>query len=304
MFRNWASANLLPIGAETALSEIDASLEKFVESTFLANEGVFSARSAVYGEAWLRGANIKDVSVLWRARQALEGWTNLCPEHSKEPLPWITCCLIADQMLDMQSSKPIMADAAECFIIQFDTYVRPDVACSLCDHNVILPSAGASKKYQRVGLLLAPSSDGMQTKTGSQDDSVLVGAGPRQFVSQLLTNAVRRCRKRGGGALWPGLNLPAYERCVKEAAAAAGLASQKVTPHLARHGGISTDVFEGTFTLEQASKRGHWRCAASTRRYEKHARLLNMLQKLSLQQRVKANAVALTLGKRLLSRQK
>ena len=196
-----------PIATAKGFGQTSKALEKLVESTFLANDVVFGARVAVYGEVWARGYIIENVDVFWESRQALEDWTNLCPERSKEPLPWITWCLIAKQLPDMQAGKPIMMDAAVCFITQFDTYVRPAVGCSLCDHHVVPPASGVAKEYQHVASPLSPPNPGLLTRTGTPVDSVLVGAGPRGFVSQLLLHCLRRCR--GCGALWPGPNLPA-----------------------------------------------------------------------------------------------
>jgi hypothetical protein len=110
----------------------------------------------------------------------------------------------------------------------------------------------------------------------------------------------RRCQQRGGGALWPNLNLNSYEHALRVASASLGIQQQRLTPHMARHGGISSDIFEKVVTLEEGGKRGHWRTAASIRRYEKHARLLRMIAKLPAQLQLDAQTVARTVGATLM----
>ena len=70
---------------------------------------------------------------------------------------------------------------------------------------------------------------------------------------------------------------------------------------LARHGGISTDVFEGVIDLPTAKKRGQWLSDNSVRRYEKHARLIAVLDKLSPDQQGRATKSAKGIGKRILA---
>ena len=89
---------------------------------------------------------------------------------------------------------------------------------------------------------------------------------------------------------------------MRQASVELNLQRLHLTPHLARHGGISTDVFERVLSLEEGAKRGHWRSMNSVRRYEKHARLLKMLSKLTDAQRAAADQATECIGDILLSR--
>ena len=93
-----------------------------------------------------------------------------------------------------------------------------------------------------------------------------------------------------------------FQRLVKESSARLGFQKLKVTPHLFRHGGPSTDVFEKLISLDEVRKRGHWHSLLSVKRYEKHARLLKVLNVLSLDQRQRASAASDNLGKLLMQR--
>ena len=134
-------------------------------------------------------------------------------------MPWCCCCLLASKLVELGDSlaRPILRDAAECLVVQFDSYVRPDVACNLADHNVVAPSSHTRASYQKVALLLSPSELQGQSKTSSQDDSVLLAINPdRNSVAPLVRKVINRCQKRGGGAVWPGLNLPVYESAMRQ----------------------------------------------------------------------------------------
>ena len=97
------------------------------------------------------------------------------------------------------------------------------------------------------------------------------------------------------------MNLNVFERMIAQSASRLGLEKLKLTPHLARHGGISTDVFEEVLDLAAAKKRGKWLHDASVRRYEKHARLLAVFNKLSASQRARAAASAEIVGRKVLN---
>ena len=296
-FRRWAASTQRLDVASAAAEVVDKLLETYVEKIFLANDGIFAARSAVYGEAWRRGWNLQDVRMLELSRGSLAGWSNLCPDQSKEPMPWLVCALLAEDLF-LQKRK-VDAEASECLLVQFDAYLRPDTACSLADFNVVPPPSDAPDRYRQFALILCPSSQGSSTtKTGGQDDSLLLGPNPnRKFSGCLVGRVHARCLRRGGGALWPLLNLPVFERLIRQSAARVGLQHLRIAPHLARHGGISTDVFEEVLSLGDAKKRGKWTSDASVRRYEKHARLIAVLNKLSPQQRRDAQTAASRIGK-------
>ena len=216
---------------------------------------------------------------------------NLCPDLSKDPLPWIFLCLIAQELAT--NFGAVGKQAADCAVLQFDAYLRPHVATELCDFNVMEPPSNTSRQYQQWGLLLSPSDRVGTTKTGARDDSVLLGCNPaRAFVQQVRARLLRDCRRRGGGALFPLLNLNSYEHVISQASAKVGFTKLRVTPHLFRHGGASTDRFENSLSLEEIMKRGQWKALSSVMRYEKHARLLKVLNSVTPALRAAATTAA------------
>ena len=186
--------------------------------------------------------------------------------------------------------------------MQFDCHLHPDTAYALADLNVVPPPSSSPKAYQQYALILCPSSQNAKnTKTGAQDGSLLLAPNrERVFVEQLVAKVFRCCQRRGGGALWPLLNLPIFEKEVQDSGRRLKLEHLRLTSHLARHGGISTDVFEKVMELGDAKKCGRWRSAAAVRRYEKHARVIAVLNDFSLQQREAATKAAQQVGKKIL----
>jgi len=152
------------------------------------------ARCAVYGEAWRRSLNLWDPNVHYRSGQFIEGWKNLAPEQSKDPCLYPVALLLMDDQLS--PNNEIDLEAAQCIVVQFDVYTRPNTAVDLSTFNVIERPGGSNDKYRQVTLLLAPREQGKTTKTGRVDDSLLLGTvNPNRRLAatlalQLKANAV------------------------------------------------------------------------------------------------------------------
>jgi hypothetical protein len=263
---------------ELALSsreELDLAMQCYLEDLFLSGEGLFMARNAVYGEAFVRELDLRDRAVLRLSRDSLLGWKKLCPESSRNPLPWVFACLIA-MHLCVHGGRPGI-HAAACLVLQFDAYLRPGVAVLLRRENVVPPARNVASAYRRWALLLAPLESGTTSKTGTRDDSILLGISPaRVFIAGIVAELFAQTSVEQP-ALFPTLSLSVYERLFEQSCQAVGLRPLRFVPHSCRHGGPSTDHFENTLSLDDIQKRGQWASRESVLRYEKHARLLKML---------------------------
>ena len=277
-FLQWCSPRR-PSGARPG--PYDSHLVRYLESLYQDGDSIYNARCAVYGLIFIRSWALRDHSVLPLARQALQGWAKLCPETSRDPLPWIFLRLLVLGLRKGSSTDKAAADAA---LIQFDTYCRPVEIVSLCIANVIAPAEGAPARYRRWALLLAPVELIATTKAGQHDDSILVAedAPHRAFVGGVLSRRLRLAKEacdRPEQPIFPQLNVATYNSCLQAAAARVGLQCLHVTPHMIRRGGPSTDLFEQVRDLQAIQKRGRWHTQSSVARYEKHARLLRVLGK-------------------------
>ena len=80
--------------------------------------------------------------------------------------------------------------------------------------------------------------------------------------------------------LFPTLTSVTYRAAMSAATKALKIEHLRFTPHSVRHGGPSTDMYEGCRGLDEIQKRGRWGCRESVIRYEKHARLLRVFSKI------------------------
>jgi hypothetical protein len=102
--------------------------------------------------------------------------------------------------------------------------------------------------------------------------------------------------------LFPTLTLRKYGETLAAAADRLGYSFLGLTPHMIRHSGPSNDRFENRRTLLAVQKRGRWAMSKSVNRYEKHARLLRQIHRLSPEQQLRAKAVSFNIRLKFLSR--
>ena len=93
------------------------------------------------------------------------------------------------------------------------------------------------------------------------------------------------------------------EKEVQKSLKRLGLQKWKLSPHsLGRHAGASHDAYHRIRTLAEIQKRGQWRTKASVNRYEKSAKLIRQIGRMSQEQQVVGRkAVATFLAKLLTS---
>lgn len=100
---------------------------------------------------------------------------------------------------------------------------------------------------------------------------------------------------RGREPLFGTLTYVEYRMALQTAPDELGLRELEPTPHSPRHSGPSNDILHGRMQLMDAQKRGRWVSASSVQRYEKHARVLRQMERLSPVQRRRAAASHATL---------
>ena len=91
----------------------------------------------------------------------------------------------------------------------------------------------------------------------------------------------RSLEKRSATARLWDFGLTEFRACFLQAAAAAGINFLKPVLYMGRHTGASLDRLENTYTLDEVQKRGRWRSTSSVRRYEKHALVQEVVQRMS-----------------------
>lgn len=138
--------------------------------------------------------------------------------------------------------------------------------------------------------MLAPSRSDNPRKTGQFDDSVVLGTQGRAWIPSYVQRLVRDLRK--GQPVFNSLTVAKYEKAFRRACQALGIAHLEISPHVVRHTGPSYDVFSGARSLVAVQKRGGWRAPKSVVRYEKAAKLLRQVGRLSATQQRAARLAA------------
>lgn len=138
-----------------------------------------------------------------------------------------------------------------------------------------VPAAGAA--YAKDWVFVIAPSDGMKTtKTGQQDDSIIMG-DKRAWVKPILYE-LHRLRH---GDRWFDIFLSRYENFFRRADVTLGLQALQLCPHVVRHSSASNDRFHKRRTLKEIKKRGRWAADTSVARYdyEKGGMLLQALKR-------------------------
>ena len=112
-----------------------------------------------------------------------------------------------------------------------------------------------------------PSEFEEQSKTGMVDVSILWDSKELVWLSRLFgVLRVGNPKDR----LWPFRYQEVLETVKK---AGQELEMPWMVPYTLRHAGVSWDVLQRFRTLEEAQRRGQWRCPLTMERYEQHARV-------------------------------
>ena len=207
--------------------------------------------------------------LLPRARGALKGWNARFPQSSRtgaDPLIWF---LIGEEMTKI--SVPLTA----ALIIQLDTYARPSEVLRVRKRDVVRP---VTKQCKFWGIIFGNSSFGERTKTGTQDDTVLLDSLTPD-AARVLSLVYKACR-RPDDLLFPSCSLDFYEKSMAQAKNAVGLGPFSLTPHSVRHSGPSMDFLNKARLPEEIMARGRWASIKSIQRYRKPGQLLAKMSKI------------------------
>ena len=223
-----------------------------------------------------------DRAPLKAAKEALAGWAKKAPPRMRRPVPEELVSLLSQDLLSGGNRAPTAARvfAAAANMLLLDTYVRPGALLELTPGHLARPAPRLGGMYARFwSLVLAPQESGKFTKTGEQDDSVLVGDRGRSWLGDML-NLLSSIAGDPQALLFP-ISLNQYETLLRQSSTRLNLPMGMLTPHVIRHTGASADKFKRRRTLRQIKKRGTWRADKSVARYEKEGLILFSAKELS-----------------------
>ena len=200
-----------------------------------------------------------DKDLFPHTRGALKGWSTRSPQGSRsgaDPLIWYRMAEI------IAASNP---PAAAALLLQLDSYARPSEILTMTRADIVRPS---SKQCRFWGLIFGNSSRDERTKTGTQDDTVLLDSRDRDYAPCVLSWVIRHA-KHPSDPLFAQLTLAEYETLFRSAKTAMGLGRFELSPHAVRHTGPSIDFLNKNRSATEIQTRGRWRCQKSILRYQK-----------------------------------
>ncbi len=117
------------------------------------------------------------------------------------------------------------------------------------------------------------------TKTGTQDDTVLLDSSDGGYVGKVLQAVFSRARSQDD-PLFPSLTLAKYEQLFRDAKCKLKLGQFGLTPHAIRHSGPSADFLSKTRVASEIQARGRWWTMQSVLRYQKPGQMQAKMNKI------------------------
>lgn len=279
----------------------DEAMVRFLSRVFENGDGIYTARTTLFGYAFSAALNLHDPKELYLARLTLRGFNRCAPGDQRDPMPWEALLLVVNFLWKRHRASDRLI--AQGLLVLFDGYLRLNELLQAKGADVTVLVNRASLPYHRVALTIAPAASTQvdawrcTTKSGEFADTVIFGdqasvKGHRGWVSRIVENL-----KNNAGdtkALLP-VSHAAFERAFAEALKATSLTSLRTTPHCCRHGAPSTDFALSLRSLAEIGRRGRWKAPASIRRYEKAGRLNRQLGRMTKSQLQLASTLAKTL---------
>lgn len=248
--------------------QIDAAMVDFADELF------FQGKTVSESVAYFDFRFSKDGGgSLPRYRRALRGWKKLGPASSRVGAPEVvffgTCMVLIGQ-----KEKKM----AVWILFTFCCYLRPSECLGLQGPDLVAPVRSATVPKGVWTLTLGPLERGKPTKVGIYDDSVSVGLEPyRQLLGpelQKLNDAATH-----GENVW-GFTYEEIRDSFLEAVVLLRIRHLVYCLYQLRRGGVSADLLRKRREFGEAKKRGRWSTDASVKRYERHAKIQQIISSL------------------------
>ena len=252
-----------------AADETDKALVAYMNSLFFAGHQAWRGQKLLASLAFLDGSlgrlGSKKIPRAWRA---LKGWLVKTPPRSRMPQPWpIWCGIMCDLVLRGFRGMALVV------LFMVTCYLRPSEAMGLKHGDFIPPASGISRHWS---LLLFRAKHGLTSKTGTTDDSISLDSPQVQPWIATVATVLRQGPECD--CVW-SFSYPAFVREFGRAVQRLGI-EHPVVPYMGRHSGPSIDRALNTRDLQEIQKRGRWMVFRSVQRYEKHARLGEVMSSL------------------------
>ena len=258
LFHSWAAKQRIKVTTQN----LDSKVVRYL--TFLHEMEDAEPRVGaylIYGLQLLR-CTVPKNQFLPNAKEALTSWRKLRPGAMQLPVPEE---ILFDILMEVGRTR---LDLMLLGLLQFDTCMRPGETLSLRKEHVV-PPAGA--RYSKWSVIVKLSDMGERTKTGTADDSVVVGdTHDRKWMTRVIAHLYTSASDR----LFPSVTLATFEKALAAASKKLRYSAVIVQPHVIRHSSASNDAFFKRRDLREIQKRGRWAARGSVSRYEKHGLMM------------------------------
>ena len=193
------------------------------------------------------------------AKMALRGWAKRCFSRMRLPVPEEIILWLALHAL-YAFNGPFLSAA---IVLQLDGTFRPLDILEMHAAQVCPPVPAAGAAYAKDCVFVVAPFDGMKTtKTGQQDDSIIMG--DRRARVEPILYELHRLRHDDK---WFSIALSRYENFFRRESLTLGLQALQLCPHVVRQSSASNDRFHKRRTLKEIKKRGRWAVDMFVARY-------------------------------------
>ena len=199
----------------------------------------------------------------------------------------------------MEMIRKSWIEEARATVLAFALYLRPSEVLRLTIRSLVAPASSDLIDKGRWSVLLHPFEDGVSSKTRAFDESMFADSPAFPFLPQLMQCLASR---KGDPGVTPvfGTAYRLWTSRFQESVATARLeAAGPWVLYQLRHGGASHELAVQARRLDEIKKRGRWLTDTSLRRYEKGARLPELLAKIPRDRQLEAVAATSRIGKLL-----
>ncbi|CAK0883435.1 unnamed protein product [Prorocentrum cordatum] len=280
----------------TTLDDYDEQLVLRLDELYLDGEGIGAGQKLFASVLFFLGLTKAAGSPMARARRALRGFRRLAPPTSRLPLPFELPAALVNYLVSVSK-----LEAALVLWLSFELYLRPSEPYHIRATDVVRPARGRLG-HDSWSVTLHAAETEVLSKTAEYDEALKLDLPRQELLGPALEASVtarlgpdwRRPRPaaargaaaggRASGAAPEPLLFAITQREVSSAlsAAAKALGIEKflpgLHPYMLRHGGASHDYGSKARSLVDVQRRGRWQSWHSVRRYEKGARLSQVLQ--------------------------
>lgn len=163
------------------LTEVDTSLAIWMNDAFFEGVTAAEASKTVAAVVYCRADLVDGLKSLHRTRMAPKGFRKMSPGTSRLPVSFGVMALIVNKMMELG-----LEHAAVATILTFTLMLRPSGALRLRAADAVPPVRSESVPSPVWSFILHAAELGVRSKTGDQDESIVMDAPEVQFLGEWL----------------------------------------------------------------------------------------------------------------------